>query len=317
MDHVYRIDHLIGLIYESIPSPGTVSYVVEAISTEVEVCAGRGELAETDRRALRDYVSRAVHRYADLPEGDMGLRTGDSAVFFRGGPSGGLISLADEFLLRLSSHLARSAIWRNRLHQLEAQQRLRQIELDQLAIGLVWVGPNQQIAAQNLAAEMHLQGDHGLCVRDGRLCASSNLDEYRLSLALMSALRQPEPESSVLAFRGRHTALPLLLVCVRAVTLSSSMDGVGSEPRALLLMHQRQDLKGIRLSHLQSAYRFTAAEIRLAEAIANNETLDDYAVRCGISGTTVRSHLSQLFKKTGTSRQAELVRLLVLGRALT
>jgi DNA-binding CsgD family transcriptional regulator len=55
----------------------------------------------------------------------------------------------------------------------------------------------------------------------------------------------------------------------------------------------------------------TPAEGRLAERLAAGEPLAAAARSLGISATTAKSHLARLFEKTGTSRQADLVQLLV------
>lgn len=62
-------------------------------------------------------------------------------------------------------------------------------------------------------------------------------------------------------------------------------------------------------------FQLTAAEARLAEALAKGMTLDEVAAACSISKCTVRAQLRQVFAKTGTCRQAQVVRL-ILSSAL-
>jgi len=49
--------------------------------------------------------------------------------------------------------------------------------------------------------------------------------------------------------------------------------------------------------------------------LARGYRLDQVAESLGVAYETVRKHLKQVFGKTGTARQAELVRLLVTGPA--
>ncbi|MGH7247371.1 MAG: helix-turn-helix transcriptional regulator, partial [Pseudomonadota bacterium] len=60
----------------------------------------------------------------------------------------------------------------------------------------------------------------------------------------------------------------------------------------------------------------TSMEAALAAEILRGDGRKAAARRCGITDGTAKSHLSRIFDKTGTHRQAELVRLL-LGAAET
>ena len=63
---------------------------------------------------------------------------------------------------------------------------------------------------------------------------------------------------------------------------------------------------------LQSLFALTPAEARLAEQFANGISLTEVADNLRITVATARTQLKSVFRKTGTSRQAELVRLLLL-----
>ena len=54
-------------------------------------------------------------------------------------------------------------------------------------------------------------------------------------------------------------------------------------------------------------YGLTRAELRLLEALLGGETVGNYAQKCGVTVNTVKGHLAQLFRKTQTRRQSELV----------
>jgi DNA-binding CsgD family transcriptional regulator len=62
-------------------------------------------------------------------------------------------------------------------------------------------------------------------------------------------------------------------------------------------------------------YGLSAAEIRLARALAKGASLSDVAAELGLSKETLRAQLAAISDKTGTSRQSDLVRLLVTQSA--
>lgn len=64
---------------------------------------------------------------------------------------------------------------------------------------------------------------------------------------------------------------------------------------------------------LRHVYGLTPAEVQVAIAIAEGETLNQYAERRGITRNTATSQLKCAFDKTGLKRQSELVRWLLLS----
>lgn len=63
---------------------------------------------------------------------------------------------------------------------------------------------------------------------------------------------------------------------------------------------------------LIDAYGLTPAEARIAVALTEGQPLAQIAADFGVSRTTVAFHMRNIFQKTGTSRQAALVSLLLL-----
>ncbi len=63
---------------------------------------------------------------------------------------------------------------------------------------------------------------------------------------------------------------------------------------------------------LREAYRLTSTEARLALALSRGDTLEDVADATRTSVGTQRTHLKRVLAKTGTRRQAQLIRLVLL-----
>lgn len=87
---------------------------------------------------------------------------------------------------------------------------------------------------------------------------------------------------------------------------------------ALVVHGVASRIPAVGLELLRHVYGLTPAEVKVARAIAEGETLKSYANRHGISRNTVACQLKRGFEKTGLKRQSELVRWLLLsGAALT
>jgi DNA-binding CsgD family transcriptional regulator len=59
------------------------------------------------------------------------------------------------------------------------------------------------------------------------------------------------------------------------------------------------------------AFDLTRAEAQVLELLAKGQTLAQAAAELGIAETTAKTHLMHIFSKTGVSRQADLVRLVM------
>jgi len=64
---------------------------------------------------------------------------------------------------------------------------------------------------------------------------------------------------------------------------------------------------------LEDLYSLTHSEAEIVRLMSAGQSLEDVARARGITMHTARSHLKRAFSKTGTSRQGELVRLIVSG----
>lgn len=61
---------------------------------------------------------------------------------------------------------------------------------------------------------------------------------------------------------------------------------------------------------MRELFGLTPGEARIAAALGEGQSLQEITRRFGISYHTVRTHVRQIFAKTGVRRQAALVRLL-------
>jgi DNA-binding CsgD family transcriptional regulator len=60
---------------------------------------------------------------------------------------------------------------------------------------------------------------------------------------------------------------------------------------------------------LAAGFKLTPAETRVLAGLLSGRTLSETADELGVARTTARTHLDNIFCKTGVSRQAELLKL--------
>ncbi len=92
--------------------------------------------------------------------------------------------------------------------------------------------------------------------------------------------------------------------------MSNAGDWTLSRPPAAVAFLRTAAASLLSQSVLRDAFALTKSEAALAQALMGGRTLRMIAETSGRSFNTVRSHLARLMEKTGTRKQADLVRLL-------
>lgn len=165
-----------------------------------------------------------------------------------------------------------------------------------------------QIRHANAAATALLKERHALTSRFGKLVLDG-----KLAAAFQSALiqaTQDRPQCSALALRlGTHPA-ELLVTPLGPQHPATSPWQV---PLALVILARPERNARAIAWRMLRLYGLTPAEARLAAALALGQSLADIAHVQHVSLATVRTQLRSVFSKTGTSRQAQLVRLALAG----
>lgn len=219
-------------------------------------------------------------------------------------------------LSALVPHIRRAIQIRARLEG-AGQQAGSEVALDQLVFACLVLDRCGRVLAMNRAArEMAAEGD-GLSLEDGHLCAADRVDTARLR-ALTHAV------GLTMTGRGLHSGGPLAVARPsgrRALNLlvlpyrGSLEPGPGPLPAAIVFAADPELCEAPQPDVLAGLFGLTAAESRVAAALVEGHTPESAAGRLGLSAHTVRNQLKNVFAKTGTGRQPELVRLLLAGVA--
>jgi DNA-binding CsgD family transcriptional regulator len=80
---------------------------------------------------------------------------------------------------------------------------------------------------------------------------------------------------------------------------------------AILFLTDPEGTRNPTAASLRGSFGLTRTEAAMAIEVLNGGGLKAAAARLGIAPTTARTHLTAIFNKTRTRRQAELVRILL------
>ena len=178
--------------------------------------------------------------------------------------------------------------------------------LNNLGGGLLLVDSSGRVCFVNDRAKAMIQARQ-LRVLDGRLCAPSCGETVSLHRLVADAAGIDG---------GGALCHRLGDLFVRFVPLSEDASAGAGTPSRLVAIFvvdlTRFDDPDPR--HIKALLGLTDTEAQFACAIATGEGLKTSAKKFGISESTARTHLHRIFEKTGTKRQAQLVRLVLATR---
>jgi DNA-binding CsgD family transcriptional regulator len=176
--------------------------------------------------------------------------------------------------------------------------------LGELDSPVLILGPGRRIAFANSSAERAIEGGQVLRRRNGALHGATEQAD-RLIGRITAGAAAGNPASSEETVTGTDGEERLVF----AVFLDLGRHHLWDEaaPSVLLVMRSPRDDTRNPVAVAAHAFGLTPAQVQVLAFLAQGHAPEAIADILGISVTTVRSHLSALFDRTGTSRQAELV----------
>ena len=190
--------------------------------------------------------------------------------------------------------------------------------LDRLPMGVVLVDATGKVLLMNRKArEIAAQNDGFLVDKDG-CCRTAKPAESQALADLILRTMQPgvdDPVESEFALSlSRPSLKQPLLVLVSPV--GGAAGGTENERRgAAIFITDPEDATEISVDVLSRLYGLTNAEARVVKALSEGKRLETFAEETGVTTHTVRHQLKQIFRKTDTTRQSELIKLVLTGPA--
>ncbi|MEH6474629.1 MAG: hypothetical protein V7727_03020 [Sneathiella sp.] len=230
---------------------------------------------------------------------------------------------AQDYLLR--DQLTATALSRSLVSAIERQQGQQQSAetapllesatavLNRLPMGVILVTATSQVLFYNGKAKLFLDREDGLILDKNRICRATIQSENKQLAELLSNALSPSSESKnegdfAMSVTRNESDTPLT---VMVAPIGTGVAGKG----AVLFVSDPVEPVELSIDAICNLYSLTPAEGRLALGLTNGFKLDDLAEEWGVSMHTVRSQLRQIFRKTDTSRQSELVKLILTGPA--
>ncbi|MCB5177483.1 response regulator [Microvirga lenta] len=176
---------------------------------------------------------------------------------------------------------------------------------DRFLVGVVIVDENATVRLMNKEAERILGENDGLGIAQDALRGSVPRQNTKLLEGIKKAFEE-EFLDEIVSFPRISGGRPYL------VLIPGQRFSPEDKPEAVVLLlidtEQRTKVSGDTLVRL---YNLTPSETRVALMLIDGKRLDQIAEELEVAQTTVVFHLKNLFRKTDTNRQADLIRVLL------
>lgn len=227
--------------------------------------------------------------------------------------SEGELRVVDEIL----PHLARALNIHSEFTHLRLKQDALLMGLDRLVIGLILYDRSARPVYINPTAKAIIEQHPALRLVDGDLFLTNPEDEKKLRKTIVDTV-EIDPDDSWrqsvaigITHPDAEAPLPLLVTPMHANLITSDLDYEGAKVAVFLSDPNLE--QPISIESLISVYNLTPSEAQVSIGLANGHSIDQIATSSNHSAHTIRSQLKSVFRKTGVSRQSELIKLLLTG----
>ena len=217
------------------------------------------------------------------------------------------------FTERLLVHLRRALELHQRISVLEADRLSFTSVLDRLREGVILIDKNGSVLLLNAAAQEIIARNDALSVHRAGLQAANLQQNAELSRMIHGTAKTSSANGTssggYLAVTRNSRSRPYLLL-VTPLPAHRHFVGVNSAAVAVFITdpEKKPEANEEILKHL---YGLTPKQTNLVSHLLEGKSLQETASEMQVSSETVRSHLKEIFSKTGTTRQAELLALLL------
>ena len=182
--------------------------------------------------------------------------------------------------------------------------RIEAAMLDLLAFGVILCDAVGQVSFANVAAETLVRRGAGITLGRGIVKALLPA-EGRILSALVKDAASGGP-GGAMCLSGGETGPTIALV----TPLARRPDGDRGVGYAMLSLRPAWDGPAFDEAMLERLFGLSPAQAQIALALFNGQSPEEIATERGVRITTLRSHLAEIFLRTGAETQRDLMRLL-------
>ncbi len=264
------------------------------------------------------YRTMNMHHASCLMMGQTGPYSALGLAAWRPRTSGPFSAEQLHLVELLAPHFQQAFLLHARLIALRAEAVALESAVDATGLAVITLRSDGRLLTASPAAELLLR--KGVLTLSGGTLHAPKADrdhvlQHLIACASRTAQVNLEEPGGALCKPGGSLLLPLgekslpLQVQVLPVRLGAGMSVVS--PAVLVFIADPGAVPPSRAGVLQELYKLSPLEAKLADLFLQGQELKQTADELNLSYANTRFHLKQIFRKTNTKRQTELLRLLL------
>jgi DNA-binding CsgD family transcriptional regulator len=213
----------------------------------------------------------------------------------------------------MSPHIGAALRLHQRLNRANQAAANAEAALDRMHDAMLVVDSGGRIVYANPAADAELVAGTHLSSRNGRLMAGPLVAQDELERAFHAAAGISQLVATQIPAALASAELdPALRASIAFYPLPARSHDPMALRRAgvLVVLCRKHGGRTLSAALLRRLYGLTPTEARIAQMLSLGQSLEEIAGTLQIRAGTSRSHLKQVFQKTGTRRQGQLASLL-------
>ncbi|HEY6578362.1 MAG TPA: PAS domain-containing protein, partial [Rhizomicrobium sp.] len=212
-------------------------------------------------------------------------------------------------LARVLPHIRRALQLRLTQRKGSPRAQIHAAALDALAFGVVVCEAGGRIVLANKAAEALARERAGITLgKSGRGLSTLVAAEAAMLAALINDAAAGGP-GGVIRLTG-HGGASELIALITPLPRSFGLGAGMTAAYALVTLRSARADPSFSTQTLIALFHLSSAQAEIALAIYGGKTPEQIATDRGVAISTLRAHLAQIFLRTGTESQRDLVRLL-------
>ncbi len=304
------VDDYVGGIASLDP---TVRYLLAHPKATLVHDAMLGPGQDEDTRKYLDWHERNVEtRYRLVAQCELGPGLQAGVALHRAQAVGRFDRAEIDRFSLINEHLRRALAVSAKLGSLEARRRLTADLLDRSHSAIILLDANSKIVLMNRTAEDLVSRADGIRTSAGGIHLALAQEDERLQMlmARASALQQSERSFGEVMRVTRPSGFRPYGIWVGGIANPPAAMSA-FRPALWVFINDPERSTAPSVPQLQSLFGMTQAEAKLAVHLADGDSLKAAAEELGITYGTARTRLIQIFQKTDTQSQGQLIHLLL------
>ena len=220
-----------------------------------------------------------------------------------------------DFITSLTPYFAAALKVFSALKATEMERDIYRDALNNLLLGTLLVDQNAHVVRVDAAAARILERHPEVAVVNTYLRVTHQADDAKLRDAIAASILDSSSATPTYSFAMRLTANSNLTLVIRALKPNANS---ANEKNAVAIVYlsDAEAESVVSEEQLVELFGLTTTEAALTRQLVCGRTLAEAAQILHLSEQTARTYSKHIFAKTGTHRQAELVRLILSSAAL-